>query len=185
MPHQHTITNLTHRASSISTVSKHYTVWIITDPGSQKCVIMSWESIRTISFGAGISNAQIPEWGQHSSNCQMPCLIGSVGIFPVIWNQLNGNPGAPVWCLADTFSDISHSEIPLPGMQIASKIGQVSYLRWINNFHNHRSGSMQMVYIPPPIAWIDCAEYQKAFQVSKAHQIKFDMHQQWDISEKK
>jgi len=81
MPHQSTFENFKHQAWAIWDLSNNDLIWIIPDPGSQKRITLSVESISTIAFQWGVSYVEIPEWGQHSSNLGMPCLISIFGSF--------------------------------------------------------------------------------------------------------
>jgi hypothetical protein len=103
MCYQYTIWNFTSWAWTIWHWSYHPLFWIIPNPGSQKRISLSLESIRSITFQARTSNVNIPQWGQHSSNYFMPCLISIFCTFWGTWNQPNVNPGTLFRFAADIF----------------------------------------------------------------------------------
>ena len=140
MPHRRTLRNVRWRAWAIWDLSNHDSFWQIPDQGLQLRIQMSVESISTIPFQAGTSYVNIPELGQQSSNRGMPYLISIVGTFWGSGDQPNENPGTLYRCPADVSTNITNHDIQWPGMLTAQKIGQVSHVRCINNWHNHRSG---------------------------------------------
>jgi hypothetical protein len=79
MPHRQTFRTITHWAWAIWISNNHDLFLINPDPGSQKRITLSLESISKIHFQAGTSDVEIPQWGQHGSNCRMPCHVSIVG----------------------------------------------------------------------------------------------------------
>ena len=128
MPHQCTFRNFAHQAWAIWDLSNHDLIRTIPDPGSQKRLTLSLESISTIPFQARASNVKMPKLRQHISNRGMPCLINVFGTFRWTWNQPDKNPGALFSWKAEIISNVTNCEIQRPGMLIARKIGQVSLL---------------------------------------------------------
>ena len=157
---------------------------IIPDPGRQKSVTLSLESISTIPFQAGASYVEIPEWGQHCSNRRMPCLVSIFGTFWGTGDQPTKNPSMLYRCVADTFSNITNHEIQWPGMLVARKICPVGLDRCTFNWHNCRSGWKLILCIPPPIARGHLAVYAATFRVCKAHILKIEVHLKCEMSQK-
>jgi len=144
-------------------LSNHDLFWIIADPGHQKSTTLSVESNSTIAFQAGTSYVKFPEWGQHSSNRGMPCLIS---IFGTIWgtgDQPSEDLGALCRCPADIFSNIPNCEIQRAGMLIPQKIGQMSLLGCTNDWHNCPSGRKLILCIEPPITRVHLTVYSATF----------------------
>jgi len=123
LPHRRTFRYFTHRAWAIWDLNNHDLFRIIPDPGSQKSITLSLESISTVPFQARASDVNIPEWGQHYSNRGMPWLISIYGTFRMTGDQPNKNPGTVFRCTADIFSNITDHEIKQPGMLVAQKTG--------------------------------------------------------------
>jgi len=142
MPHWRSSRNFTHQAWAKWDLRNHDLFWIILDPGRQKRITSSLESISTMPFEAGTSYVKIPEWRQHCSKRGMPCLVHLLGNFRGTWNQPKGNRGALFRCPADIFSNISKCEIQRPGMLIAWKIGEVSVVGCTNDWQNRSSSRM-------------------------------------------
>jgi len=172
MPHQYTFRNFTPQAWAICNLSNHDVFMIIHDPGPQMRITLSWESISTISFQAGASYVKIPEWGLHSSNLEMPCLVSILGTFWGIWNQPNQNPAVLFWCTAHIFSNIANCEIQQPDMLIARKIGEVSLVRCTNDWHKCRSSRKLIPCIPPPVMDVQLTIYCATFWVCEAPRFK-------------
>ena len=138
-------------------------------------ITLSLESIGTISFQARASEVNNPEWGQHCSNCRMPCLVSIFGTFWKSGHQPNNNPGVLFRCTADIFSNISDPDIQWPGMLIARKISQVGPVGCTNDWHNSRSSRKMILCIPPQIACVHLAVYSATFRVWKAHRLKIEL----------
>jgi len=102
--------------------------WIIPDRGRSERITLSVESISTIPFQAGISFVKILQWGQHSSNRAMPCLVSIFGNFWGTTAQPNENPGVLFRYPGDIVQNITNHEIPRPAMLIARNVGQVSHV---------------------------------------------------------
>jgi len=119
MPHWRTFRNFRHWAWAIWDLSNHNMFWIIPDPGCQKRISFSLESISTMLFQAGTSYVKIREWGQDCSNRGMPCLVSIFGTLWWTWNQPNKNTGALFRCTVAIFSKITKREIQRRGMLIA------------------------------------------------------------------
>jgi len=175
VPHRCTFMNFTDRAWAIWDLSNHDFFQIIPDPGSQKRIRLSLESIRTFLFQASASDVKIPEWGQHCSNRGMPCPVSNYGTFRRTGDQPNKNPGALFRCTADIFLNITDREIQRPGMLVARKIGQAGYVGCTNDWHNHRSSRKLHLCIPPPIACVHLAVSSATFRVCKGHQFKTEV----------
>ena len=154
---------------------------IIPDPGGQKRITLSLESISTIPYQARASDVRIPEWGQHCSNGGMPCPVSIFGTFRRAGDQPNKNPGALVRCMADTFSNITDREIQRPGILVGRKIGQVGLVRCTNDWHNCRCSRKLILRIPPPIACVHLAVYLVSFRVCKVHRFKIEVRLKWVI----
>jgi len=103
MPYRCTFTNFTHRAWAILDLSNYDLFWIIPNPGSQKRITLSLETISTIPFQAGTSYVNIPEWGQHCSNRGMPCHVFIFGTFQGTWNMPYARPGVLFRWTTDIF----------------------------------------------------------------------------------
>jgi len=127
MPHQRTVRDFTHQAWAIWDLSNYDLFWIIPNLSSQKRITLFLESISTVPFQAGTSYVKIPEWGQHSSNCGMPCFISSFGTMWWTGDPLNEDPAAEFRCSVDIFSNITNCEIWWSGMLMAQKLAQVSF----------------------------------------------------------
>jgi len=151
-PHRGTFRNFTHRAWVIWDLSNHELFWIIPDPGCQKRITLSLEFICTIPFQAGTSDVKIPEWGQHCSNCGMPCLVRIFGTFRGTWNQRNDNLCEHVRCPPDIFANITNCEIQWAGMLIRLIIGSVNLVGCTNDWYNCHSCRKLIWCIPPPVA---------------------------------
>jgi len=122
MPHWHMFRNFRHGVWVIWDLCNHHLFWIIPDPGSQKRITLSLESITTIPFQAATSNVEILEWGQQCSNNGMACLISICGTLHGTWNQPKNNAGELSSCTADILSNITNSEIQQPGQLIVWKL---------------------------------------------------------------
>jgi len=157
MPHRHTFRNFTHRTWAIWDLRNHNLFWIIPDPGSQKRITLSLESISKIPFRARASDVKMLEWGQHYSNCGMPCLGSIFGTFWRTGDQLNMNPCAIFRCTVDIFLNITVYEIQWPGMLVAQKIDPVGLVETTNDWHNRRSIRKLILHIPLPIACVHLA----------------------------
>ena len=165
-------------------MSNHDLFRIIPDPGSQKRITLSLESICTIPFQAGASDVKMPQLRQHCSNRGMPCLVNVFGTFRGTWDQPDKNPGALFWRTADIFSNIANREIQRPGMLIARKIGQVSLVGCTNDGHNRCSGRKLILCIPPPIARVHLAVDSTTLRVSEAHRFKIEVRLKWEMCQK-
>jgi len=119
MPHRRTFRNFTHREWAMWDWSNHDLFRMIADPGSHNRITLSLESISTIPFQARAGDVKILEWGQHCSNCGMPCLVSIFGTYHRTGNQPNKTPGALFRCTADIFSNITNREVQRPGMLFA------------------------------------------------------------------
>jgi len=144
-------------------LSNHDLFRMIPDPGSQKRITLSLESISMIPFQARASDVKIPEWGQHCSNRGVPCLVSIFGTFQRTGDQPNKNLGALITCTADNFLNIMNCEIQRLGMLVARKIGQVGLVGCTNDWHNGRSSRTLILRIPPPIACVDHSIYSATF----------------------
>ena len=169
MPHWRTFKNFTHRALAICNLSNHDLFGTIPDPGRQKRITLSVESIRRIPLQAGTSYVKILEWGQHCSNREIPCIVCISGNFQGTWHQPKENPGAPFWCTVEILSNITNLEIKQRGMLFAWKIGQGSLVGCTNDWHNGRSGRKLIVCMPPPVTSVHLNVYLATFRVFKAH----------------
>jgi len=87
MPHWHSYVNFTHSIWDISDFSKHDLFQTIPGPGTHKRTSLSLEYISSVPFQAWTSYVKIPEWGEHSSNRRMQCLISIFHTFWVTDNQ--------------------------------------------------------------------------------------------------
>jgi len=145
MSHRCNFRNSPHRVWAKWDLSNNDSFLIIPDPGCQKRITLSWESISRILFQARTSYVKIPEWGQHSSNRRMPCLLSIFGTFQVIRDQLNENPGALCRCTAHIFSNITNCGIQWPGMLFTWTIARLSLVGCTNYWHNWCSGRMQIL----------------------------------------
>ena len=181
IPHRCTFRNFTHWARAIWDLSNHDLFRIIPDPGSQKWITLSLESITTVPFQARASDVKISQWGQHCSNCGMLCLISIFGIFRRTGDQSNKNAGALFRCTADIFSNITDCDIQQPAMLVAGKIGQVGLVGCTNDWHN---GYSSRKLIPPPIACVHFTVYSATFWVCKAHRFKIEVCLKWEICPK-
>jgi hypothetical protein len=72
MAHRCIFANFTHWAWAIWELCNHNLFWMIPNPGHQRKITLSLESISTIQFHAGTSYVRITEWGHHNSNCVVP-----------------------------------------------------------------------------------------------------------------
>jgi len=183
IPHRHTFRNFTHWAWSIWDLSNHDLLWIIPNPGSQKRIILSLESISTIPFQARASDFKIPEWGRHCSNRAMPCLVSILepfrgpGITPrKIQARFVGEP--------DIFSNNTDLEIQWPGMLVTRKTDPEGHVGCTNHWHNCRSSGMLILRIPPPITCVHLAVYLVTFRVCKAKQFQIEVHLKWEMCQK-
>jgi len=185
VPHRRTFRNFTHRAWAIWDLSNHDLFWIIPDPGSQKRITLSLESISKIPFQARASDVKIPEWGQQCSNHGMPCLVSIFGTFRATGDQPNKNPGALFRCTAGIFSIITDHEIQRPGMLVSQTIGQVGLGRCTTDWHNRPFNRKLMLRIPPPIACVQLTVYSVTFWVCKVHQFKIEVCLKWERCQKR
>ena len=154
------------------------------NPGRQNRITTSLESIITFPFHARTSYVTIPEWGQHCSNCGMPCLIGIFGTIWGTWNKPNENPGTLCRCSADIFSNISNREIQLPGMLVARKIGLVRLVGCTNDWHNCHFSRKLILCILPLIAGVNLAVYSATFRDCEAHRFKINVRLNREICQK-
>ena len=150
--------------------------WIIHDPGSQKRITLSLESISTIPFQASATDVKIPEWGQYCSHCKMACLISNFLSIRGTADQPNKSPAPLIWCTADIYSNITDREILWPGILVTRKFHQVDLVRRTNNWHNCPSSRKLILCIPPPIARVHLAEYSANFGVCKVHQFQIKVY---------
>jgi len=181
MPHRCTLRNLAHRAWALWDFSNHDLLWIIPNPGSQKRVILSLESIFTITFQAWASDVKMPKLRHHSSNCRMPCFVNAFGTFQWRWDQPNENPGGHFRCLADMVLNISNCDIHQLGMLIAWKIGQVSLDRCTNDWANCHSGRKLIFCSPPPIGSVYRAVDSMSLRDREAHQFEIEVCLKWTM----
>jgi len=181
MPHRRSFKNFTNQAQAIWDFSNHDLFLAIPDPGSQKRITLSLESISTITFGAGNIYVKLPEWGQHRFNREMPCLSSIFGIFQGTWDQPNKNAGVHVICAVDISSNITNCEIKWPGMLIAPKIEQFSHVQCIYDWHNRCSSRKLIVLIPPPISCDHLTLYSAFFRVCEAQWFPFEVRLKWEM----
>jgi len=181
MPHCRIFKNFTHRVWAIWDLSNHALFRMIPDPGSQKRITLSLESISTVSFQARASEVKIPKWGQHYSNRGMPCLVSIFGTFRRTGNQPKKNPGAIFRRVVDIFSNITYCKIQQPGMLVACKISQVGLVGCTNDCHNCCSSRKLILGIPPPIACVHLAVYWATFRVCKTHRFKIKVRLKWNM----
>jgi len=153
-------------------VSNHGLFRIIPDPGSQKRITLSLESISTIPFQARARDVKIPEWRQHRSNRRMACIVSIFGIFRGSGDHQTKNPGAHCRCTSDIFSNIPDCQLQRPAMLVARKINPVSLVGYTNDWHNRRSGRNLILHIPPPIACVHLSVYSAAFRLCKPHRFE-------------
>jgi len=172
--HTHPIRNFTHWAWAIWDLRNHDLSWIIPDPVSRQTATVPPKSIRTISVRARTSYVNIPEWGQHGSNCRMPYLISIFVSFRGTYDQPNKTPDALFWCVANTLLNISNGEIQWPGMLITWNICQVSLVGCTNNWHNGRSSRKLILRMTPQIAHFHFASDWATFRVSKVEQCNME-----------
>jgi len=161
--HRHTFRNFTHPVWSICDLSDHELFWIIRNPGRQKRITLSVDSISTIPWKASTSYVKIWERGQHYSNLWMPCIISIFARFQATWYQPNETPGALFRCPANIFSNVTNCEIPLPAMIIAETVCQVSNVGCTNDWYNCPSCRNLIVCIAPPIACVHLIQYSAIF----------------------
>jgi len=184
MRHRHTFRTFTHRAWAIWDTRNYDWFWKIPDPGRQKRITLSVESIITKSFQARTGYDKIPEWGEHSCNCGMQCLISIFGSFRMVGDQPNEKPGTHSRCQADILSNIPNCEIQHPGMQIARKIGQMILIGRTNHWHNCHSGRKRDLHIPPPITRVYVAIYSAICLVQETHRFKIEVHLKREMCQK-
>ena len=130
---------------------------IIPDPGSQQRVTLSLESISTIPFQARASDVKMPKLRQYSSNRGIPFFINVFGTFRGTGDRPDNKSGELFRCQADIFSNIANGEKQRPGMLIARKIGQVSFVGCTYDWHNRHSGRKLILCNPPRIAHVHLA----------------------------
>jgi len=145
-------------------------------PRQPKRATLAQESRSVIAFPAGTSCGNIPEWGQHSFNRTMPCIIISVHTFRGTWAQPNDDPGAPFKHWSDIFSNIPSCEIPRPGMLIAWKLGHLSLVRCTNDWNKHYSGRNLNMRNAPPTAVVHFSVYSVTVGFCKAHWFAIEVH---------
>jgi len=179
--HRRSFRNFTHWAWAIWELSNHDLFRMIPDPGSQKRITLSLESICTIPFQAGASDVKMRQLRQHSSNCRMACLVNVSGTFRWTWDQPDKNAGVPFWCMVDIFSNITNCEIQQPVMLIAWKICQVSLVGCAYDWHNRCSGRKLILCIPPQIAHVYLTVDSTTLRVSEAHQFKIEVRLKWEM----
>jgi len=165
-PHEHIYRNFAHRAWAMWDFSNHDFFQIIPDPGNQKRVTLSPESICTIPFQPRASDVKMPKLRQHSSNCIMAYFVNDCGTCRGTWDQRDKDPGRLYRCLADFFSTITNCGIQRPGMLIAWEIGQVSLVWCTYDWHNRHSGRRLILCIPPPMAGAHLAVDPMTLRVS-------------------
>jgi len=185
MSQRRTFRNFTHRAWAIWDLSNHDLFHIIPDPGSQKWVTLSLESICTIPLQAMASDVKIPKLRQYSSNCRMPSSVNLFGIFRGTWDRPDMNPGALLWCVADIVSYVTHCEIHWPGMLVARKIGEVSVVGCTNDWYNRPSGRQLILCIPLLISRIYLAVDSKMLRVGEAQWFKIKLRLKCEMWQKK
>jgi hypothetical protein len=157
---------------------------IIPDPGSQKWITLSLESISTVALQARASHVKTPEWGQYSSIRGMPCDSNIFGTFPRTGDQPYKNPGTLFRSTADIFSNIMDCELQRPDMLVTQKIDQVGLVGCTNDWHNRHSSRKLILHIAPPIACVDLAVYSATFCVCKVHRFTIDLRLQWEMCKK-
>ena len=140
---------------------------MIPDPGSRLRMTLSLQSISTIPFEAGASNIKIADWGQHISNCRMPCLLIIFCTFWVIRDQPNKNLEMHLRCGVDVVSNITNCEIQWLAMLVAQKFGQVGHVGCTYDQYNCHSSRKLSLQIPPPVTCYHLAVYSATFQVCK------------------
>jgi len=136
MPHRRTCRNFAQRAWAIWDLSNHDLFLIISDPGSQQRVTLLQTSISTIPFQTGASDVKMPKLRQHSSNRGMRCWVYVFSTFRATSDQADEDRGALGRFTGDICSNIRYHEIVQPGMPIARKIRQVSFVGCTNDWHN-------------------------------------------------
>jgi len=154
---------------------------MIPDSGSQQQVPLWSESICKIPFQARTSDVKLPELRQHSSNRGMHCFINVFGTFPGTWDQPDKNLGVLYRCAVDILSNITNCEIKWPGMLVAQEIDQVGLVGCTYDWHNRRPGRKLILCIPPPITCNHLAVVLTTLRVSKAHQLKIEVHLKWKM----
>jgi len=175
IPHRPTFRTYAHQASAIWHLSNHEWFRIIPDPGRQKRVTLSPESICTIPCQARASDVKMPKLRQHSANHGMPCFVNVFGTIRCTWDQADENPGALFRWVADIISNINSGEIHRPGMLIAQNIGHVSLVGCTNDVHNCRSRRELILCIQPPITGIHLAVESTALRVSEVHRSEIEL----------
>jgi len=184
MPHQCTFRNFTHRVWAAWELSNDDLFRIIPDPGSQKRITLSLESISPVPFQARASDVNILEWGQHCSNRGMPCLVRIFLTFRRIGDQPKQNPGVVFRFTADIFSIITDHEIQRPGMLVVRKIGQVGLVGYTNAWQNCRSSRKLILHMPPPMACVQLAVYSASNRVCKELRFKIEVSLKWEMCQK-
>jgi hypothetical protein len=162
-------------------LSIHDLFRIIPDPGGEKRMTLSPDSISTVPFQLRASDVKIPEWEQHCSNCGMPCLVSIFGTFRRTEDQPNKNPGMLCRCMVDNISNITDGEIQWPAMVVMRESGYVGLVGCTNNCHNRRSSRKLILGVPQPIACIYRAVYSATFRVCKVHQFTIEVYLKWEM----
>ena len=139
------------------------------------------ESICTIPLQARASDVQVGKLRQRSSVSRMPCFVNIFGTFRGTWVQSDKNQGSPLRCPVDSISNITNYEIQWPGKLIARKIGQVSLVGGIYDWHNRRSGRKLILCIPPPVAHLHLAVDSTTVRVSEVHWFKIEVCLKWEM----
>ena len=181
MPHWRAFRNFTHQAGAIWGLSKHELFGIIPDPGSQKSVILSVESISTIPFQAGAGYFKIPEWGKHCSISGMLCLVSILRAFRGTGVQPKKNPSTLSRCAVNIISNNTNREIQRLDMLVAQTSDQLGLLRCTNNWHNRRFGRTLILLIPPPMASVHLPLYLANFRLCKERQCKIEVWVKWEL----
>jgi len=184
MTHRRTFTKFTHRAWAIRDMSNHDLFQIIPNPGHQKQISLSVESISTMPCQVGTRYVKILECGHNISNREMPCLVRLFGTFRGTRHRTNENPAGLFWCPPDIFSIITNCEIQRPRMLIDPNIGQVSYVGCSNDCHNCCPSRKLILHFPHPIACVRRAVHSATFRVCKAHWFEIDVRLKWEMSPK-
>jgi len=184
-PHWCTFRNCTHRPRAIWDVNKHNVFWIIPDPGRQKKITSSLESISKIPFQVGTRYGNILECGQDFSNRGNPCLVFITGTFQGTWNHPNENPDALLRCTVDIILHITNGKMQRPGILIAWRIGHLSLIGCPNECHNRWSGRTLILHIPPPFTGVHLSVYLATSWVCEEHWYRIDVRLKRDMCWKK
>jgi len=181
MSHCPCVNNFTYWAWAIRDMTNNNMFWVIPDPGNQQRVTWSKKSLSSMSFQAGASYVMIPEWGQHSSNQVIPCLIVVCSIFFKTGDQPNANTDTFIMILVCNISDFANCVIEWTGILIEWKNGHVGFVRHTHDLYNHLTGSKLILSIPPPIINMHFTWYLVTSWVSEVHWIKIEACLIWEI----